>query len=182
MQGQYLSFTALGAALQPLLDRSRDGCVLHRQHRAQDARKRGRRAHRWSRGTSSTIAPSSRRGRPGSTSVPCTLRGSCPTPEHDRWRSWFERACPAGLPAQDRRNRSRRRDAGSRVDSGSRQADAARDVRIRLRGRRQRRADRAPEHRRFHASFLGSSSGDEGAGFVETRDRRSAATSAAKRC
>ena len=80
------------------------------------------------------------------------------------------------------RNRSRWRDTRSQSHSGPCQADASRDVRIRLRDRRQRRTHRAPEQRRFHASFLGSSPGDEGARFVADADRRSAATSAEKRC
>ena len=45
VHGQYLSFTALGATLQPLLETDATDCVLHRPRRTQDARKRGRRAH-----------------------------------------------------------------------------------------------------------------------------------------
>jgi hypothetical protein len=37
-----------------------------------------------SREASSTIGRSSRRGRRGSTSVPCTRHGPCPTQDHDR--------------------------------------------------------------------------------------------------
>ena len=66
--------------------------------------------------------------------------------------------------------------------SGSRQADASRDVRIRLRGRHQRRTDRAPEQRRFHASFPGFSTGDEGARFVEDRIDGRPQLPRAKRC
>ena len=166
MQGQYLSSTALGAALQPLLDDNATDCVLRRQRRAQDARKRGRRAHPVKGNFSHRSIGGAGEGDGSLLRSQCTRRGSCPTPEHDRWRSSFAESRSRGLPA-NRRNRSRRRDARSRRHSGSRQADASRDVRIRLRGRRQRRADRAPERRRFHTSFPGSSSGDEGAGFVE---------------
>ena len=160
--------TGLGASTPAR--RSRDRCVLRRQYRAQDARKRRAAGSPWSRGTSYTIARSSRRGRRGSTSVPCTRHGSCPTPEHDRWRSMVRRIYVTAL--QTRRPRGTGvvgETTRSRGHSGPRQADAARDVRIRLRGRRQRRADRAPERARFHASFLGSSSGDQGARFVEHR-------------
>ena len=56
IQGRYLSFTARGAVLQPLLDRSRDRCVLRRP--APGARHSQARAagSPWSRGTSYTIA------------------------------------------------------------------------------------------------------------------------------
>ena len=186
--------------------RSRDRGVLRRQQ--PDARRsQAQAAGSPAQGNFCTIAPSSRRGRRGSTSVQCTLRGSCPTLERERWRSWFEGSKGSGVrataPVQPRstidggdgrrasrrdttglfrRERGLRRDAGSDRHPGSRQAHASRDVRVCLRGRRQGRADRAPERRRFHASFPGSSSGDERRWLRRRRDRRSAATSAGRRC
>ena len=83
VQGQYLSFTALGAALAPLLDDRRHGCVLHRRRRTQDARDGGRRALP----PPGKLLPSAERGagegdrgllRPSVRSA-----DSCPTLEHE---------------------------------------------------------------------------------------------------
>ncbi len=70
------------------------------------------------------------------------------------------------------RNRSRWRDTRSPSHSGPCQADPSRDVRIRLRDRRQRRTHRAPEQRRFHESFLGFSPSDQGARHADRIDGR----------
>ena len=165
MQAQYLTFTALGAMLRPC-SRQRHRCVLHRQYRAQDARNARAAGSPRPRGDFSTIVRVEQARAAGSTSAPCTRHGSCPTPEHDRWRSWFESGPIGGSTGQAGTGV-----VGETLDlecySGPRQADASRDVRVRLRGRRPRRAHRPPERRRLYASFLGSSSGDEGAGFVE---------------
>ena len=70
----------------------------------------------WSGGTSHTIVRWSGRGRRGSISGLCTRHGSCPTPEQDRWRSWF---LTESEPLAGRR---RRRDTRSHRYSGPRQA------------------------------------------------------------
>ena len=65
----YLSFTALGSVLQPLLEDNATDCVLRRQRPgARRSQPRAAGSPR-SRGTSSTIARWSRRGRRGSTSA-----------------------------------------------------------------------------------------------------------------
>ena len=163
--------------------RSRDRCVLRRPYRAQDTRKRGRRAHP---GQGELPTRSLREaGDGGRGLLRSRVRATALVPPRstiDGGRG--ERNGPprrlSGRKTRSR-NRSHWRDTRSQGDSGPCQADAARDVRIRLRDRRQRRTHRAPEQRRFHESFLGSSPGDQGAR-RRRPDRRSAATSADKRC
>ena len=168
MQGRYLSFTALGSVLQPLLeDNATEAFYVDSTGRKTLASAGGGltlvkgnflhdRSVKQARAAGVYFGPvyaPRLLSNPGARSMEVMVAG----------------ISGQRLSDGSRRNRSRRRDARSRSHSGSRQAHAARDVRVRLRGRHQRRADRPPERLRLYASFLGSSSGDEGARFVETR-------------
>ena len=80
--GRYLSFTALGAVLQPLLeDHATEAFYVDITGRKTLASAGG--GLIAVKGNFSHDRSVSRRGRPGSTSAPCTRHGSCPTPEHD---------------------------------------------------------------------------------------------------
>ena len=151
--GRFLSFTALGSVLQPLLARSRDRCVLRRQYRAENARKRRRRAHpgQGELPTRSLGEAGERGG--GLLRSRARATALLPTPEHGRWRSWSQnRPDPSALQPEDtlQETESFGETTRSRGDSGPCQADAARDVRIRLRGRRQRRTRSPTRTRRLH--------------------------------
>ena len=127
--------------------RSRDRGVLCRPYRAQDTRKRGRRAHP---GQGELLTRSlGEAGVRGRGLLRSRVRATAPVQP----RSTIDGGRGQGNPPRRRlsgrktrsRNRSRRRDTRSPGDSGPCQADPSRDVRIRLRDRRQRRAHRAPE-------------------------------------
>ena len=161
--------TGLGASSPAR--RSRDHCVLRRQYRAQDTRKRGRRAHR---GQGELLTRSlGEAGARGRGLLRSRVRATAPVQP----RSTIDGGRGEGNRTRRRlsgrttptRSRSRRRDTRSRSHSGPCSADPSRDVRIRLRDRRQRRTHRAPEQRCVHESFLGSSPGDEGARLVAGR-------------
>ena len=129
--------------------RSRDHCVLRRQYRAQDTRKRGRRAHRG-QGELPTRSIGEA-GEGGRGLLRSRARSTAPVPPRskiDGGRGQGDRP-PRRLSGRKThtRIRNRWRDTRSPGDSGPCQADPSRDVRIRLRGRRQRRAHRAPEQR-----------------------------------
>ena len=168
MSGRYLSFTALGSVLQPLLeDNATDAFYVDSAGRKTLAsagggltRVKGNFLH--DRSVEQARAAGVYFG-------PVYAPRLLSNPGARSMEVMVARNCRSGMHSRNSRNRSRRRDTRSQSHSGPRQADAARDVRIRLRGRRQGRAHRAPEQRRFHASFPGSSSGDQGAGFVADR-------------
>ena len=132
----------------------RHGCVLHRPRRTQDARERGRRALPAAGKLPPHRPTSSRRGRPGSTSAQCTLRGLLSNPGARVMEVVVRARSTGGYRAVPGTRWIRRRDAGSESYSGSRPADASRHVRIRLRGRRPGRADRPPERLRLDTSFV----------------------------
>ncbi len=144
---------------------SRDRGVLRRQYRAQDTRKRRRRAHR---GQGELLARSlGEAGVRGRGLLRSRVRATAPVQP----RSTIDGDRGEGISGRKtrRRNRTRWRDTRSQRHSGPCQADTARDVRIRVRDRRQRRTHRAPEQRCFHESVLGSSPGDQGARLVAER-------------
>jgi hypothetical protein len=84
IDAQYLSFTAVGSALQPLLeDHATSAFYVDSTGRKTLASAGG--GHPGQELTRSLGEAGDRgRGHLG----PCTRHGSCPTPEHDRWRSW----------------------------------------------------------------------------------------------
>ena len=89
MQGHYLSFTALGSVLQPLLDDHATDAFYVDSTGHKTLASAGGGLTRVKGNFLHDRSDSSRRGRRDSPSVPCTRHGSCPTPEQDRWRSWF---------------------------------------------------------------------------------------------